>query len=66
MSEKNNIDKKYNDTMLKALDLAMRQINGENIDEQEFKKLKLHNRDELLNIYNAFKKTILLLENIIV
>ena len=54
------------DTMLTALDLAMKQINGEEIPEEEFKKLKLHSRDELLNIYQAFKKAILLLENIIV
>ena len=52
--------------MLKALDMAIKQVNGEEIKEEEFEKLKLHSREELLNIYQAFKKAILLLENIIV
>ena len=52
------------DTMLKAIDMAIKQIKGEEIDESKFPKL--NSRDELLNIYQAFKKTILLLENIFV
>jgi len=52
--------------MLIALDLAIRQIKGEKINEEDFKKLKLHSREELLNIYQAFKKAILLIENILI
>ena len=44
------------DTMLKAIDMAIKQIKGEEIDESKFPKL--NSRDELLNIYQAFKKTI--------
>ena len=54
------------DSMLLALDLAIKQIKGEDVDEEEFNKLKLHSREELLEIYQAFKKVILLLEDIIV
>ncbi|MGQ4873836.1 MAG: hypothetical protein ACP6IY_07175 [Promethearchaeia archaeon] len=54
------------DVMLYALDLAIRQINGEIINEKEFEKLRLYSREELLNIYQAFKKAILLLEDIII
>ena len=50
--------------MLNAIDMAIKQINGEEIDENEFPKL--NSREELLNIYHAFKKSILLLENIFV
>ena len=55
------------DAMLLALDLAIKQIKGEEIvEEEEFEKLKLHSREDLLEIYQAFKKVVLLLENIIV
>jgi hypothetical protein len=53
-----------NDTMLKAIDMAIMQISGEDIDESKYPKL--NTREEVLNIYQAFKKTILLLENIFV
>ncbi len=52
------------DTMLRAIDMSIRQIKGEEIDEE--KMPKLNSREELLGIYDAFKKTILLLENIFV
>ena len=52
------------DTMLSAIDMAISQIKGEEIDETKFPKL--NTREDLLNIYQAFKKTILLLENIFV
>ena len=51
-----------NDTMVKAIDMTIKQISGEEIDKSKFPKL--NSRDELLNIYQAFKKAILLLENI--
>ena len=53
-----------NDTMLKAIDMAIKQVNGEEIDESKFPKL--NSREDLFRIYDAFKKTILLLENIFV
>ena len=53
-----------NDTMVKAIDLTIKLLNGEEIEESEIPKL--HSREGLLNIYNAFKKSILLIENIIV
>lgn len=52
------------DSMLKAIDLSIKLLEGKEIDENEFPKL--HSREELLKIYQAFKKAILLLENIIV
>ena len=52
------------DTMVIAIDLTIKQIKGEDIDKSTFPKL--NSREELLNIYQAFKKTILLLENIFV
>ena len=52
------------DTLLEAIDLSIKQINGEEVDEKIFPKL--NSREELLDIYQAFKKTILLLENIFV
>lgn len=52
------------DTMLKSIDMTIKQISGEEIDESKLPKL--NSREELLNIYQAFKKTILLLENIFV
>ena len=52
------------DTMLKAIDMTIKQISGEEIDESKLPKL--NTREDLLNIYQAFKKTILLLENIFV
>ena len=52
------------DTMLTAIDMALKQIKGEEIDESKFPKL--NSREDLLNIYQAFKKSILLLENIFV
>lgn len=50
--------------MLEALDLMIKQIKGEEIDEE--KMPKINSREEILDIYQAFKKTILLLENIFV
>jgi len=52
--------------MLAALDMAMKEVNGEEIPEEDFDKLRLHSREELLEIYQAFKKAVLLIENIIV
>jgi len=52
------------DTMLAALDITIKQIKEEDLDEE--KMPKLNSREDLLNIYQAFKKTILLLENIFV
>ena len=49
-----------NDTMVRAIDMAIKLISGENnVDESKIPKL--HSREQLLNIYQAFKKTILLL-----
>jgi len=52
------------DSMLKAIDLTIKLLKGEEIDEKKIPKL--HSREELLGIYQAFKKAILLLQNIIV
>ena len=52
------------DTMLEALDITIKQIKDEELDEE--KMPKLNTREEILDIYQAFKKTILLLENIFV
>lgn len=52
------------DTMLETLDLTIKQIKGEVIEEE--KMPKINSREEILEIYQAFKKTILLLENIFV
>lgn len=52
------------DTMMRAIDLTMKLLEGNDIDENQIPKL--HSREELLQLYQAFKKAILLLENIIV
>ena len=65
LTEKSYVEKKVqNDTLVKAIDLTAKLLKGEDVDEDSIPKL--HSREELLNIYNAFKKAILLLENIIV
>ena len=52
------------DTMLEAIDMSIKQIKAEELDENVMPKL--NSREETLEIYQAFKKTILLLENIFV
>ena len=50
--------------MLEAIDLSIKKIKGEEVEETDIPKL--HTREELFEIYQVFKKTILLLENIFV
>ncbi len=52
------------DNLLEAIDMSIRLINGEKVDETQIPKV--NSREELLNIYQAFKKAILLVENIFV
>ncbi len=52
------------DSLLDAIDMSIKLINGEEVDETKIPKVKT--REELLNIYQAFKKAILLVENIFV
>ena len=50
------------DTIEKSIDMVIDLINGKDIDESKIPKL--NTRDELLEIFNAFKKTVFLIENI--
>ncbi|MGV9171367.1 MAG: hypothetical protein ACOC44_12550 [Promethearchaeia archaeon] len=52
-----------NDSFLKALDLSIKVINGEDIPEKEIPKL--NSRVQILDMYQTFKKIHFLMESLV-